>query len=423
MASPGAFSYNAAIDSMRDLLRRTSRPRVLLAGGLVLVVLALVSAAAWMRFNPAPKVILGRVPLDEELGETDQRLLAMIDRAATRREPPPPSQGRPPAGVRPSSGRGAPSGGARGLWPPNGRPPGPARPFSGTVDDSGGLLFGLVLGTDARSGNPANARADSIHILALDPKARRGTVIGIPRDSWVDIPGHGHRKINDSVVLGGPELAVRTLRNLTGLPITYYAMTAFEGMRALVNDLGGVDAFVPYDMNDHFSGAFFQRGWHRMDGERALAFSRNRHIPGGDFGRSENQGRLMLDVLRKARAETSTPAELEPWVQILVRHTRVNMSFAELMRFAVLARVTADSSVRNVVAPGRTGTAGRASVVYLTEQATALFRDVADDAVADGSYSAVGPPDPQAPAPQGDTPAPPPEPAPEPACGPLNLGC
>ncbi|MGH2769125.1 MAG: LCP family protein, partial [Actinomycetota bacterium] len=191
--------------------------------------------------------------------------------------------------------------------------------------------------------------------------------------------------INDSVALGGPELAVRTLRNLTGLPITYYAITAFEGMRGLVNDLGGVDAFVPYDMNDHFSGAFFQRGWHRMDGERALAFSRNRHIPGGDFGRSENQGRLMLDVLRKAQAETATPEEIEPWVRILLRHTRVNMSFAELMRFAVLARVTADSSVRNIVAPGRTGTAGGASVVFLSEQASALFNDVAQDAVVDGS--------------------------------------
>ncbi|MGH2733175.1 MAG: LCP family protein [Actinomycetota bacterium] len=373
------------IKSMSNLLRRSRRTRVLLAGGLALVVFTLASAAVWMRLNPAPKIILGKVPLDEELGEADQRLLAMIDQAATHREPPPPVRSRLPRGSRSSTGRAAPSGGVRGLWPPNGHPPGPARPFNGAVDGSGGLQFGLVLGTDARTGNPANARADSIHILALDPQARRGTVIGIPRDSWVDIPGHGYRKINDSVALGGPELAVRTLRNLTGLPITYYAITAFEGMRGLVNDLGGVDAFVPYDMNDHFSGAFFQRGWHRMDGERALAFSRNRHIPGGDFGRSENQGRLMLDVLRKAQAETATPEEIEPWVRILLRHTRVNMSFAELMRFAVLARVTADSSVRNIVAPGRTGTAGGASVVFLSEQASALFNDVAQDAVVDGS--------------------------------------
>lgn len=374
--------------------------------GVIAISASITGLGIWIRVNPSPKIVVGYVPLDAQV--------AMVpDDFPPHREPPPPApaRGRRVGGVP----RFSPSG-VRGLWPSNGTPPGPARPYSGSVDDSGGLQFALILGSDARSGDPLQARSDSIHILALDPKARRGTVIGIPRDSYVDIPGEGKQKINEALRRGGPDLAVRTVRNLTGMPITYYIVTAFEGFRAMVEALGGVDGYVPYDMNDPASGAFFQTGWHRMDGTKALAFSRNRHVPAGDFARSENQGRFMIDGLKKLRAETGNQKDVEEWVQILVRHARVNMSFENLVRLAVLARVTAGSNVRNLVAPGRTGSAGGASVVFLDEQAAQLFRDVAEDAIANGSYPAFGPPHPHD---QGEAPAPP-EPSPEPVpTGPL----
>lgn len=377
---------------------------------------------AWIRLKPFPKVVIGRVPLDRPVA-------LVVDDYPPRREPPPPPP--PPAAAAPARG-GVPGFSAprtRGLWPPNGRPPGPARPFSEPVDDSGGLQFVLVLGSDARAGNPERARADSIHVLALDPKARRGTVLGIPRDSYVDVPGVGRRKINDALASGGPELAVRTVRNLTGMPITWYALTAFQGFMALVDEAGGLDAHVPYDMSDAASGAYFQAGWHRMQGGHALAFSRNRHIPAGDFARSENQGRLMLDALRNVRATTGTRGEIEALVRVLVKHVRVDAPLHEVIRLALLARTTDPSRVRNVVAPGRTGSAGGASVVFLTEQAQALFRDIADDAWVDGSYPLFGPgsggdggaggqPAPAQPAPSQP---PPPEPSPEPSPTPAPL--
>lgn len=386
--------------------------RIAVAAAAVFVV-ATSSVLAWMRLNPSPRIIVGKVPLDRPV-------LLVVDDFPPHREPPPPPEDPPeePQGGTPRFSRPA----TRGLWPPNGKPPGPARPFTDPVDGSGGLQFVLVLGSDARSGNPERARADSIHVLALDPKKRRGTIVGIPRDSWVDVPGRGKRKINDALASGGPDLAVRTVRDLTGLPIEYYALTAFEGFRAMVDEAGGIDVFVPYDMNDDFSGAYFQRGWHHMNGERALAFSRNRHVPAGDFARSENQGRLMLDVLKKVRAETGNRREVEALVRILARHTRVNMSFDDLLRLAVLARVTAASDVRNLVAPGRTGSAGGGSVVFLGDEARALFRDLADDAVVNGSFPAYGPPpeDPPAdPAPAPSEPSTEPSPSPPPLILPL----
>lgn len=365
--------------------------------------------ALWIRIRPNPKVIVGYVPLDPAAA-------AIVDDVPEHREPPPPPDPVGPGGVprftRPST---------VGLWPPDGRPPGPAKRYLDAVDDSGGIQFVLILGSDARGGNPANARTDSIHVLAVDPKSRRGTIVGIPRDSWVDVPGRGKRKINEALNLGGPELAVRTVRNLTGMPIRYYLLTAFQGMTALVAEIGGVDAFVPYDMNDRNSGAYFKQGWHRMTGEKALAFSRNRHVPAGDFARQENQGRLMLDVLKKLRAETDRQSEIQAWVNIVVRHTRLDMSFSEALRLAVIGRVTAASNVRNLVAAGRTGSAGGASVVFLNDQATALFHDVAADAWADGSYPAFGPP-PVADQPPPEEPPPPPPPSPEPEPSPIPSG-
>lgn len=377
---------------------RKSAARAALSGALAIA--ASVSALGiWIRVNPSPKLVVGYVPLD--------RPVALVaDDFPQHREPPPPPP--PPTGRRVGGVPRFSAPGVRGLWPPNGKPPGPARNYAGSVDDSGGVQFVLILGSDARSGDPTDARSDSIHILAIDPQGRRGTVVGIPRDSYVDVRGHGKQKINEALRRGGPELAVKTVRNLTGMPIAYYIVAGFEGFRLLIDSLGVIDAFVPYDMNDSASGAFFQSGWHRMDGGKALAFTRNRHVPTGDFARSENQGRLMIDTLKKLRAETGSQPEVEEWVRILARHTRVNMSFGDLVQLGVLARVTASSNVRNLVTPGRTGSAGGASVVFLTDQAYELFRDVREDAIANGSYPAYGPAHPHD---QGEAP---PEPSPTP---------
>ncbi|MGH2687940.1 MAG: LCP family protein, partial [Actinomycetota bacterium] len=380
---------------MRPTLPFTLRfPATLLgrvvAGVVALVVLAGIAVVWRLKTNDSAAIVAGKVELD------DPAFVVSDPQPHIEPSPPPP----PPP---PEAGAArVPTGGVpgyvpprvQGLWPPDGTPPGPAKPFSGPVDDSGGIQFVLVLGSDARTGNPdRGARADSIHVLAVDPKARKGTIMGFPRDSWVTIPGSGTHKMNDCLSIGGPALCVRTVRELTGMPIQYYVLTAFQGFEAMVDAVGGIDAYVPYDMNEKNSGAFFRKGWHKMTGPKALSFTRNRHVPGGDLGRSENQGRLMLDALKKFRAETSTRADLERLVGILMSHVRLEMSMGDALRLATIARVTAASDVRNVVVPGRPGNAGRASVVFLTDQAPALYRDVLADGRADGGYGSLGPPE------------------------------
>ena len=270
-----------------------------------------------------------------------------------------------------------------GVLPPDGSPPGPAIPFlsgSGGVDD---LVFVLVAGSDARPGEDIErTRADSIHVLAVNPELGAGTILGLPRDSWVDVPGHGEQKINSALALGGPQLLARTVIELTGIPLRYYVLTGFDGLTRLTDDLGGVDVYLDRRMDDGNSGARFDRGWHRFHGTEALAYSRNRKdVAYGDFSRSENQGVLMLATLAKMRAEVGDEGGLGRWLDALRRHVRLDIGMGDAFELGVTARRLDPRRVANVVATGRVGTARGQSVVFLDDEARATFADIADDGV------------------------------------------
>jgi LCP family protein required for cell wall assembly len=275
-----------------------------------------------------------------------------------------------------------------------GGPPGGPLPFRGAVKVPKDLQFFLVIGSDARPGQDVTrSRADSIHVAAVDPLTKKGTVLGFPRDSWVNVPGHGQQKINSALALGGPSLMVQTVRELTGFPIRYYAVTGFEGISKIVNTLRGIDVKVPYRMNDSYSGARFEPGWHHMNGPQVLAFTRARHgVPGGDLGRSENQGRVIVHTLEKLRAETRSVAGIKNWLEVMFRYARLDMSMSEATDLGVFARQISPDDLRNVVAQGTPGSAGGQSIIVLSDSAYELFKDVGADAEADGDRVRDKPP-------------------------------
>jgi len=280
-----------------------------------------------------------------------------------------------------------------GLLGTDGAAYGAAIAFNSSVAVPTDLQFVLVIGSDARPGGDIrHANGDSIHLMAVNPRTFEGTIVGIPRDSWVDIPGHGTGKINSSLAIGGPSLMVDTVRRLTGLPVQYYVLTGFQGVSSMVEDLGGVNVLVNRRMNDKFSGALFEAGWHKFNGAQALAFARNRHdTPGGDFGRSANQGVLIQAALGKIRSEVGDDGGLRKWADVLLRHGALDVPPEKLLPLVALGRRTDPGRMRNVVVPGRVGKAGRASVVYLTAEAAGLFTDLRADAVIGGETAAPPP--------------------------------
>lgn len=269
------------------------------------------------------------------------------------------------------------------LLSPNGQAYGRALAFNSQIPIKKGLVFFLVVGSDARPGqNLHKTRTDSLHVMAVDPATRSGTIVGIPRDTYVNIPGKGEAKINTAMGSGGPQLLLETVRQFTGLPIEYYVLTGFQGFSEMVDELGGVTVYVPRNMSDKFSGAFFAQGYHHFNGEQALAFSRDRHsVKYGDFTRSENQGLLMLATLAKLRAEVDDDAGLRKWLNVLANHAEIGVSSSELEELAALARRLDPASIQNVVMPGKTGSAkGGQSVVFPSDSAAAMWGDLRDDA-------------------------------------------
>jgi LCP family protein required for cell wall assembly len=248
--------------------------------------------------------------------------------------------------------------------------------------------FFLVIGSDARPGQVlTNTRADSIHIVGANPRLGRVSVLGIPRDSWVPIPGAGTNRINAALAAGGPELLVRTVEQLTGIPIDAYVLTGFQGFMQLVHAVGGLQVRIPYPIDDTNARAHFKKGTQHLTGQEALAFSRARHdVPAGDFSRSFNQGRVIIAALAELRRQIAkgSPSALIPWMVASGQILRSDLGLSDMFELLLGAQAFDPSKVRNDVASGSGATIGGRSVVVLGERARALFRDLRGDAVLHG---------------------------------------
>ena len=295
------------------------------------------------------------------------------------------------------------------LRTPNGRPPKPAAPFFWDVESTDPQLPGeksfeaattkivpgnklyklLIVGSDARPGQPVDrTRADSIHVLVWNPAFNKGILVGFPRDSIVPTD-KGERKLTETLATGGPQELVKSINRLSGLKIDDYVITGFGGFVTMVNEIGGVNVLVDPQMNDAVSGATFAKGWFAMNGEAALAFSRNRKgVVNGDFTRSYNQGSLLLYTLAKLREEVSDAPSLIKWIKILKDNSVSNVKPTDMLVLAQIARSIDPSNMQNVVLAGKAvklGSGKKAQdAIRLNPGYVGFFADISRDGVNDG---------------------------------------
>jgi polyisoprenyl-teichoic acid--peptidoglycan teichoic acid transferase len=245
----------------------------------------------------------------------------------------------------------------------------------------------LIIGSDARPNeNFQRTRGDSLHVFVWNPAFNKGTIVGIPRDSYVTLKPSGKKgKINGALSTGGPQAMLDTVNALTGLGISNYVVTGFSGLQNMVNDIGGVNVLVSPGMKDVYSGAMFQNGWFAMNGKAALAYTRNRKtLPNGDFDRSANQGKFLLNTLAKMREEVSDVPGLVRWVNSFRKNAASNLKPTDLLVLSQMARSIDPSDIRNVVLGGKSGRVGGEDVVNLTPTYSGLFNDIGRDGVNDG---------------------------------------
>jgi len=241
-------------------------------------------------------------------------------------------------------------------------------------------IFILILGSDARPGTPLErGLCDSIHVLGINPKAKRATLVGIPRDSYVPLSTGGSGKINVALPQGGAKGMIDTVEDLTGVTLDYYMLAGFDGLRTIFDALGGLTINAPYAFEGH-EGTSFPEGKQTLTGAQALEFTRTRKtVSQGDFDRSMNQGRILLAAFAQFRAEFRTdPTALFHWIAIGMRNIATDVPLGELLTLAFTSSEIGPKRVTNLVAVGSIGMAGGASVVNLPSP-NPMFQDMAAD--------------------------------------------
>jgi polyisoprenyl-teichoic acid--peptidoglycan teichoic acid transferase len=212
-----------------------------------------------------------------------------------------------------------------------------------TLAPQSGLLLShsttiLMLGTDHAPGvgRTGDFHSDSIMLLRTDPSHHRLYYLSIPRDIQVPIPGAGTQKVNAAFQIGGPALAIRAIRQFTGIPVNHVMVVNFADFKDLIDSLGGIEVTVPKPIRsnrfdcpfatqarcDKWQGWRFRAGRQHMNGERALIYSRVRE---NLLDPSEN------DVTRGARQQDVMNAVAHKFTSfgVLVRMPFSGSSFAK----------------------------------------------------------------------------------------------
>jgi LCP family protein required for cell wall assembly len=255
-----------------------------------------------------------------------------------------------------------------GATPAPGDTPAPAT-FATPVPWSGAdRVTVLLMGLDYRDWASGRGfpRTDSMMLVSIDPITRQASMLSIPRDLWVEIPGFGHERINTAYPSGennrlpggGPELAMRTVESVVGVPIQYYAIIEFGAFERMIDEIGGIDVLVRERMKISPIGRtslWLEAEPNHLDGPQALAYARIRKVTGDDFGRAERQQQVALAVLDRVVGFDMVPTLVARapalWAE-LRSGIRTNMTLEQMISFGWMAVQMRHADIhRGVIGP------------------------------------------------------------------------
>lgn len=186
----------------------------------------------------------------------------------------------------------------------------------------------LMLGVDERQGD--RGRSDSIIVLAVNPNNNSVKMLSIPRDTRTEIVGKGiEDKINHAYAFGGNPMAIDTIENFLDIPIDYYLQINMEGFEDIVDAVGGVT--VQNDLDFTYDDFHFPKGELKLNGEKALSFSRMRYEdPRGDLGRQTRQRQIIQAVIKEG-TNLSTLSNYSNIFTVLGKNVKTNLTFDQMV--------------------------------------------------------------------------------------------
>ncbi len=243
------------------------------------------------------------------------------------------------------------------------------------------------VGAVSRPFQPGEQRSDLLMLVHIDADRRTASLISIPRDSWVRVPGHGMMKVNAALSLGGPPLMIATVEHMTHVRINHYAVIDFQGFRAMVQALGGVDVEIARQTAS--GNVTFHQGLNRLTPAQALAYVRQRDgLPQGDLSRAQRQQNLIRAIFAKTAAEhvLTDPLALYRLLDALTHALSVDATFtrAKMRSLALQLHNIRGRDVTFLTAPVRgLGWEDGQSVVYLdATRCAALWSAIRHNSVA-----------------------------------------
>lgn len=252
----------------------------------------------------------------------------------------------------------------------------------------------LLLGIDRRPGEAFVSRTDSMMVISINPATDSASILSIPRDLYVQIPGYGQDRINTALVYGsrdgdyldGAALAMQTVSSNLGVAINHFVLVDFGAYVRIVDLLGGIDVQVPYDINDPlypdmnygYDPLYIPAGMQHFDGQTALKYARTRHAD-SDFNRAYRQQQVLFAA--RSKLLSLGLGEMLLKAPSLYREVeggiRTDLSLEQMLRLAKTVGDIPSENMRNEVLDqdyvSSYRTPGGASVLLLNSEAAAIL--------------------------------------------------
>lgn len=214
----------------------------------------------------------------------------------------------------------------------------------------------LAIGSDIRHGETGTGRSDTIIVVRIDPKAKTASMLSIPRDMRVNIPGHGFDKINAAYSLGGSKLVTKTVREFLGVPINHFVEVDFHGFSQIITDVGGV--YIPVDQKYYnppesgYAEINLKPGYQLLSGSKTLSFVRFRHQD-SDFYRAARQQLFIKSLGSQIKSQKSDIGSMRKFLQSLAKSTTSDIdSLEETFALARTMQSIPDGNIKRTTLEG-----------------------------------------------------------------------
>lgn len=216
----------------------------------------------------------------------------------------------------------------------------------------------LLVGIDQRYEDEMS-RSDTNLLLSIDPVNKKLTLISLPRDSLVTLPGYeGDEKLAHAHSYGGVPLLIKTVESILNIEIPYYVEVNFEGFKKMIDLIGGITIDVEKDMDyESYLGdvkIHLKKGLQHLNGEKALEYVRFRMDETGDIGRMERQQKFIKAVIKQA-LEISNTLRLQKALLELKNWVKTNLEPTQIIKLGLIIKNIQDEDMISMTLPGTLG--------------------------------------------------------------------